>query len=134
MADLTITAANIIPVSGYSEYQGTAGATITAGQVVYLDSNSLLQLADNNGAAALATVKGIALHAALANQPLKIIIAGSLGFGAILTAGNFYYLSETAGAICPWGDLGAGERVSQIGYASTTSNMVLNIVNTGVAL
>lgn len=135
IADLVITVANIIPVSGYTPYDGTAGATITAGQVCYYDESAqTIKLADNNGTAALAVAKGIALHAALASQPIRLIIGGSLGVGAILTAGVFYYLSDTAGGICPVADLLAGERVSLIGYGSTTSNLVLSIVNTTVQL
>jgi preprotein translocase subunit Sec61beta len=134
MADLTITVANIIPVTGYTAYDGTAGATITAGLVCYYDESAgTIKIADNDTSAATATVKGIALHAALASQPLRLIIAGSLGMGAILTAGVFYYLSDDGG-ICPVADLGTPERVSLIGYGSTTSNLVLTIVNTGVAL
>lgn len=135
MADLSITAANVIPVAGFSLYQGTAGATITAGQVVYLDTTtSTIKLADNDATAATAVVQGIALHAALASQPLQVIIGGSLGMGAIFTAGVFYYLSATAGGICPVADLVSGKRVSQIGYASTTSNLVVQPINTGVTL
>ena len=37
MADLTITAANVVPGAGARITNGTAGATVTAGQVVYLD-------------------------------------------------------------------------------------------------
>ena len=135
MADLTITASAIVPVSGFTPYDGTAGVTITAGQVCYLDAaTNLVKLADADLSSAAATVKGIALHAALANQPLRLIIGGSLGMGAILTAGVFYYLSDVAGAIRPVADIGSGDRVSLLGYGSTTSNLVLSIVNTDVAL
>lgn len=134
MADLTITAANIVPVSGFTPYDGTSGATITAGLACYLDSAAgTIKIADNDASAAAATVKGISLHAALAGQPIRLIVGGSLGMGAILTAGVFYYLGEDGG-ICPVADLGTPEWVTLIGYGSTTSNLVLSIVNTGVAL
>jgi hypothetical protein len=134
MADLTITASAIIPVSGFTPFDAMAGANITAGLASYLDAAAgTIKIADNDASAAAATVKGISLHAALTSQPIRLIIGGSLGMGAILTAGVFYYLGEDGG-ICPVADLGTPEWVSLIGYGSTTSNLVLSIVNTGVAL
>jgi hypothetical protein len=67
MADLTITAASVLAGSGAKKVNGTAGATITAGQAVYLDSaDNEYKLADNDSAtAAVRTVAGIALHASL---------------------------------------------------------------------
>lgn len=133
MADLSITAANIIPVSGYGSYFGTSGGTITAGLVCYLDSTTdTVKAADNDDTAAKATVKGIALNAASANQPIKLITGGSLGMGAILTVGEIYVLSATGnGEIAPEGDLASGDYVSILGVASTTSNLILNIFNSG---
>lgn len=40
MADLTITAASVLAGSNATTRQGTAGATITAGQVVYFDDTT----------------------------------------------------------------------------------------------
>ena len=132
MADLVITASAIIPVSGFTPYDGTAGATITAGQMCYLDAvTSTIKLADADLSSAGAAVVGMSLHAALASQPLRLIIGGSVGMGAILTAGLFYYLSKTAGGICPIADATTC-RISLIGYGTTTSNMSLRITNTDV--
>lgn len=134
MADLTITPSAIVPVVGFTPFDALSGATITAGLACYLDAvTNTIKIADNDTSSATATVKGISLHAALANQPLRLIMGGSLGMGAILTAGVFYYLGEDGG-ICPVADLATPEWVTLIGYASTTSNLVVTIINTGVAL
>src|SRR5262245_31736330 len=113
MADLTITAANVLAGAGSTIENGRAGAAITAGQVVYAAANGTYQLADANGASAvIKTARGIALHAAASGQPLAILRAGSITIGATMTAGTAYYLSDTPGGICPVADVGAGENVS----------------------
>lgn len=135
MADpIVITAANIIPVAGFVPYDGTSGVTVTAGQWCYLDSTtSTFKLADADLSSAAAAVVGMALHAALASQPLRLIQAGSVGMGAILTAGLFYYLSKTAGGMCVIADA-TSCRISMLGYATTTSNLSLRITNTDVSV
>ena len=101
MADLTITVANVAKGTGASTTNGTAGATITAGQVVYLDSaDSRYKLADTDSAtAAVRAPVGIALHAALSGQPLQILTGGLITIGATTVVGVPYYLSGTAGGI-----------------------------------
>lgn len=135
MADLTITAASVLSVSGTRE-NGLAGASITAGQVVYADTaTGTYKLADANGASAtIKTARGIALHAAANGQPLAVQTTGSVTIGATLTAGTSYYLSDTPGGICPFADVGSGENVSLIGIAASTTVLALNITNTGVTL
>lgn len=136
MADLTITAANVISGSGSKVTNGTAGATITAGQVVYLDStDTRYKLADNNSAtAAVRAPKGIALHGAANGQPLAVHERGSITIGATLTAGVAYYLSDTPGGICPVADLTSGEYPSILGIATSTALLNVNIQQAGVAL
>lgn len=132
MAALTITAANIIPVSGYSYEDLIAAVTVTRGQVCYANASNQAALAQCDGTALEATIKGIALNDAGANQPVRLQTGGSLGFGAILTAGQIYALGRVAGEIVPISDLLATDKVSYLGHASTTGNLVLGINNTGV--
>lgn len=135
MSALSITAGNVVPVADSHTYRdGLAGASISVGQVVYYDSaTSTFKLADADLSATAATAVGIALNTATANQPVRVATGGSVGFGAIFTAGVFYYLSPTAGGICAVADL-SGSRVTQLGYASTTSNFIIDITVTGVTL
>lgn len=126
MADLTVTAANCVAVDA-TTVSGTAGVAITAGQAVYLDTTTgKYALADANSAtAAQRRAGGIALNGAAANQPIKVATAGTIKLGATMTAGVAYYLSDTSGGICPVADIGSGEYVCLIGFA--TSATVLNI-------
>lgn len=123
MADLSITVASVIPGSGSSRTTGTAGATITAGQVVYLDTaTNTYKLADTDSAtAAVRSPSGIALHGSLSGQPLTVLTAGPITIGAALTAAVAYYLSGTAGGICPVADVAAGDYTCIIGIATSTT-------------
>lgn len=135
MADLTITAANVVAAANAVRESGTAGATITAGQLVYLDTTDMkYKLADNNGAAALRVPNGIALNGAANNQPLVIQKAGDITIGATMTAGVAYYLSDTPGGICPVADLASGEYPCIIGIAKSASLLDVGIHPSGVAL
>lgn len=135
MADLTITAANVVKGSNAVVENGHAGETITAGQAVYLDTTTMkYMLADANAAGAAARqVRGIALNGASNNQPLAIQRSGDITIGATLTGGTTYYLSDTPGGICPLADVGSGEYFHIIGIAKSTSVLGLSFAYSGVA-
>lgn len=135
MADISITAANCISSDVGSAEHGVAGATITAGQVVYRDpDDNRYKLADSNSATAAArSPRGIALNGAANGQPLAIHRDGPLTIGATLTANTAYYLSDTPGGICPLADVGSGEYMVLIGIASTTAILNVDFQETGVA-
>lgn len=79
-----------------------AGATITAGQSVILDSSGTWQLTDANTASLRNGYKGIAAHGASSGDALVVALPGSILYHtsfATLTVGTPYYISETAGAI-----------------------------------
>lgn len=136
MADLSVTAANVAAGSGSSVSHGTAGATITAGQVVALDaSTDRYILADSNSATAAVRVPvGIALHASLNGQPLAVLTRGPITIGATMTAGTTVALSETPGGLQPTADLASGEYPSIMGMATSTTVLNVKIQSAGVAL
>lgn len=136
MADLSITATAVLAGSNSTTETGTLGATVTAGQAVYKDSaDGLWKLADNNSATAAArTPQGIALNGGATGQPVRVLRSGDLTLNAVLTAGVAYYLSDTAGGICPVADLASGEYPTIIGIASSTTNLKVDIQTSGVAL
>jgi hypothetical protein len=136
MTDISITAANVRAGSDAVIESGTAGATITAGQQVYLDTaDSKYKLADNNSATVAArSPRGTALHGASDGQPLDIQKAGDITIGGTLTAGVAYYLSGTAGAICPVADLTTGMYSTFLGIARSTTVLRYRPVESGVAL
>jgi hypothetical protein len=134
MADISITPANVVAGSGSSvDRTGTAGATITAGQIVAENSSNQLALADNNSAtAALKLPDGFALNGASINQPLAIHKKGPLTVGGTLVAGVPYFLSDTPGGLCPIADLASGESVVQMGIAISTTELDVDIHITNV--
>lgn len=136
MADLSITAANVIAGSGAKKTLGTAGATITAGKAVYLDSaDNKYKLADCDSAIAAArSPAGIALNGASDGQPLVVLEEGPITIGATMDDGIAYYLSPNPGGICPVADILAGDYSVVLGFATSTTVLEVNIQEAGVAL
>ena len=135
MADLSVVAADVLSVSGRTAVRGPAGATITAGQLVYLNSTSGKYVLAQGDDAATDEVVGIAAHGASNGQPVEVITGGVVDLGVTLTVGEIYVLSAAAaGGIAPKGDLSAGEYVSIVGVGQTADNLLLGIVNSGVAV
>lgn len=134
MADLTITATSVIPGSTAKIAHGTAGATITAGQAVYLDSTTgKWALADTDSAtAAVRSAHGVALNGCVLNQPIAVCTSGPVTIGATIEAGTAYWLSGTAGGICPVADVAAGDYPLIIGMGSSTTVLQVGIVYPGV--
>src|SRR3954447_4927795 len=110
MAALAITAANVVSGATARKSAGTAGATITAGQLLYQDpADGLLKLADSDaGTAAPRSPVGIALHGASSGQPLSYLVEGPITIGAAVVGGVAYYASPTPGGVGPVADLIAG--------------------------
>lgn len=136
MSDLSITAASVVAGSGANiDRTSNAGETITAGQAVYLAASGKWMKADNNSATALARVaKGIALNGAALDQPLAVLKSGPVTIGATLTAGVAYYLSGTAGGICPVADLTTGMYPEIMGIATSTTVLNVDMQPSGAAL
>lgn len=131
MADISVTAANVLSSATALTSSGVAGATITAGQTLYIDTanSNVLKLADANASALTATVAGIALHGASSGQPLKYVYEDStFTHGATLTVGQTYVQSATAGGIAPVTDLVTGDYPSVLFIAKTSTTAVLRIV------
>lgn len=136
MADITVTAASVVAGADSTTTSGTAGVTITAGQAVYLDTTTgKWALADADSATvAQRRAAGIALNGAALNQPIKVLTSGDVTIGATVTAGVAYYLSGTAGGICPVADIGTGEYVNLIGIATSATVIRVGIQFPNVAL
>lgn len=133
MADLSITAASVVYVSGSVDKSKNAGATITAGQTVYLDSDTdTWKLCDSDSSATTAACAGVALHGSLSGQPLAVQTDGVITIGATLVQGNPYYTSDTAGGIKPVADMDADDYVCLLGVAISTTNLQLILNFPGV--
>ena len=134
MAELAITAADVVKTSTTAISEGIAGATITAGMVLYVDTAAAGVLKPCDADVAASTVcAGIALHAALTGQPIKYATGGDLTLSG-MTVGRIYLVSQTtAGSMCVDADILTGDFVSIVGVASTATNLKIQINNSGVA-
>lgn len=137
MADISVTAASVLAgATAVVEHGAKAGATLTAGQVVYkAASDGKLKLADNDNATSeIRSAYGITLNGAADGQPVSVLKKGPLTLNAVLTAGTTYVLSATAGGIAPQADVASGDDVIILGVAKSTTVLEVNIVDTGVTL
>ena len=130
MADLAPAAADVLPGTGALTRIAFAGATITAGEIVYFDSGTeRLRLAKSSGNEAESQAVGVAIYSVLEDQPLEYQYDGviKLGVGVKSLA---YFLSGTAGNFSPHSDESTpayGEYGTMMGVADANSNMILCI-------
>lgn len=137
MADLTVTAASVVPGTGAILEKMTAGAAITAGQTVYKDASdsNKAKLFDADSATAAARVfYGIAVCNAASGQPVVVQTAGNLTIGATVAVGVAYYASDTPGGICPFADLEAGDYPTIIGIGISTTQIKVGSLAAGVVM
>lgn len=127
MATLVITPANVLASASATKKAGVAGATITAGQLLYKDTDdsNKLKLADANGTALQRVVEGIALHGAFVGQPLAYVVRDpDFKCGATVVVGQDYMLaSDTPGGLAPSSDAATGDYVTEIGVGKSTTNL-----------
>lgn len=102
MADITVTAAKVAPVfpDQAEIYSGVCSTTITAGQVVYFNSDGKLALSDAS-AAGTTIAAGVALEGGGAGQGISILKRGIVAGYTVSTLDPHavLYISDTAGAM-----------------------------------
>lgn len=136
MAAISVTATSVLKGTGCTTQEGIAGASITAGQAVYMDStdSDKIKLADADASTAAAAAVGISLHAATSGQPIEYAVAGNVTFNAVLTAGKVYVVGGTAaGDINPVADLTTNWRTTVLGVATSTTNLRMLLYASGVS-
>lgn len=134
MAAITVTAANVARVDGETVSGYLAGATITAGQVVYVDSNGSVQVGTNAtsaGSGVGAQLVGVALNGGGSGQPIAILRNGTVNIGGTAAVGKQYCLG-TAGGVIPVDDIAGTEFITHLGVGLTTANIKLSINVSGV--
>lgn len=136
MADISITAGSVVPGTNAQVSRAIAGATITAGQTVYIDTtaSNVLKLADANSSSLTATVAGIAVCGGAAGQYVTYQTSGRLTLGGTITAGGVYVASSTAGGVAPVADLASGWRTSTIGIGLSTTVLDVRIHNSDTVI
>lgn len=129
MADISIVISNVIAGTSATTRVATAGASITQGQPVYLDSAASNQAkpARANADAASRAV-GIALNGATSGQPVTYVTKDdNFTFGGTSTAGTILCVSAaTAGNIAPSADLTTGNYVTPIGTTISATKAKVN--------
>jgi len=127
MADLSITAANVLQSSGTSVSSGVASTEITRGQYVYVLANGTIGLADSNGTAPANTCAGCSIVDVSMGQTCFYVATDSTftpGFTA--SAGDQIWLSNTnssGAATKTWADLASGTTVISLGGMLTSTTM-----------
>jgi hypothetical protein len=137
MADLTVTATSVVKGTGAITETLIAGAAITAGQSLYKDASDAnkAKLTDADSATAAARVfHGIALNGAASGQPVVVQTGGIITIGATVAVGVAYYLSDTAGSICPFADLESGDYPTIIGIGVSTTQIKIGPLAAGVVI
>jgi hypothetical protein len=137
MAALTQTAASVAPSSGAKrETRFNFGATISAGQPIYLDSSNTWQLADADVAAGAADVQAVAGNSGSAGQRCDAILEDSdftHGLSGV-AAGDTIWLYSTAGTYTKTAsDVVTGFYTSVVMIATSPTKAVLRITRSGVA-
>lgn len=138
MADLTVTATSVTKgASATVDNTANFGETVTAGQSVYKKStDGKWYKAQADGTAeesGVGVTTGIALNGGAVDQPAVVQTSGTINIGATATVGTIYCVSGTAGGIAPWADLASTNKVTILGYGSTTSALLLDVNPTGIA-
>lgn len=110
------------------------GATVAPGQTVYLDSaDGEYKLADADVAANAAAARGVAITPGVDGGYGLIAIGGGIILvGTTMTVGAMYVGSDTAGGIKPNADLTTGDFVTNLGRASSATQLELDINATGI--
>lgn len=130
MADLSVTAANVLCGVNAKKRWGVAGATVTAGQTAYEDTSdsNKFKLGDANASATTAKIAGIFLNSAANGQPVQIVYEDDdFTPGATMTVNTFYVASGTAGGIAPVADITTGWYASLVMLAKSTTKAKLMI-------
>lgn len=135
MADLIITGSDVI-VSGNTAV-GEAGEAMGPGDTVYYDDDTNVWMLASAAADDGDKRHGIVVSGAVAAGQRVIVAVDAetvVTVGTVLTQGQVYVVSATAGNIAPLSDLVSTNYLYLLGYAQSTSELVLLVEHTGVAI
>ena len=137
MADISITATDVVPATDAFVETVLLGETVTAGEILVYDSTDNDWVVASNASDALSgSANGqnlrMALSSANSGQTIAVLRSDSdVSLGAVLAAGRWYVLS-TGGSISPESDATTADYSVLIGYAKTTSLLRFSPISTGV--
>lgn len=134
MAELVITEADVTVDVGSQTYRSYETAeAITAGQLVYVNTDSKLALVDTT-AEASSEVLGVALTSSAADGDFIVVAEqGEYVVGATVVAGVYYCASSvTPGSICEFSDLVSSDYVSYCIVGTSTTTAEIRIYNSEI--
>lgn len=135
MADIPQTPANVAAAANTPFRDGTAGATIVAGDVLYKDATDSDKLKPAvNSALASAAAVGVARNGGANGQPIRYQTGGDNNPGGTVVIGETYYVSPQGGKFAPYADVLSSDFRTTLGIGTTTSNIKLAISVGGIAL
>jgi hypothetical protein len=119
MGDITRTKADVRPLPGAIIQRGTAGATIEAGEAVYLNGTSNWAPADGNAGSNAEKARGVAVAPKdiVSGDVFDICVFGPVEGYASMTPGAVHYVSDTVGEI----STAAGTNSHMIGWARSAT-------------
>lgn len=119
MADLSITDTNVVPTSTTEPIEtGIAGASLSAGDMVYKNSSNVYVKAQADVLADIGAV-GMAMNTVASGQPVAVA-KGRITIGTGFTVGMQVNLSANAGKLAPVADIGTNYVVACGCIVSTT--------------
>ena len=136
MAAFSITAANVLHSSSATIFTGTAGATITQGQPLYLDTTSnTYKLANSLNVNSATNCAGIAMVGASNGQDM-VICSRDPNFspGYTIATGNIAIVGNVAGQINPYDDRTTGWYVTSLGVGIGNNRMNFYITGSNVSM
>ena len=136
MPAFSVTAANVLHSSAATIFTGTAGATITQGQPVYLDTvTSTYKLANALNANSATNCAGIAMVGCSNGQDI-VICSRDPNFtpGFTIAAGNFVLVGNVAGALQPVEDRTTGWYVCSLGVGIGNNRTNFYITGSNTAM
>ena len=122
----TMPSQTVFKVTGY---ETTCFENVTQGDALYsrASDGQVGKASAANGTLENAVVVGFANTTVTANGTVKVIVAGTIDLSG-LDAGDLYFLSPTtAGAITLTPPSGAGQAVTRVGEAATTTKLATHI-------
>lgn len=129
MANVSITPANVKIISASLFNGGIGGEALTQGQAIYQTGGKFYKSDANDGANNKSAVEGIVLTPCATDGTFLYALPGAIvDLGATLTVAEPLFLSATAGAICPLGDLIATDYITFLGIVKTTSTFLFQPV------
>jgi hypothetical protein len=131
MANLSITAADVICTPPTGDIAAISGEAFAVGDILYKKpSDGLYYKAVATSAEAAAAACMALTATAAAGQPFFGSRSLTIDVGAV-TEGVLYFVAATAGKLCPESDLVSGNFKTLFGFGSSDSEITPSILATG---